>query len=572
MKLQSAHAQKLRAYFKYFVLTIFIICLHNSVIATTWFVNDASITGDVFTSAAGNNANSGTASSPFATIAFAISTASSGDTINVDAGNYASGDIFITKRLVIRGAKTGVQAWPDPSSVRGTNETNITGSFYFNANIDSICVDGFSINMGISARGIEARGLRTIIINNIVTGTVNIFVQQQGIATRSNAGVRIHSYLIRNNKVTNIRTGIYMDGGRDLPSEISFNYVSGSFTAGYTLTASNGHLVSANVSDNNSTGMLITKGGNIIEKNTIINNTNAGIRIAATDSTFNNLIQNNFIQNNGVGIALTEDNAAAINNKAYFNSITGNTVSIGNAHSANFEATCNWFGTTVSGDIAADITGNVTFVPFLTDGNDADLVQDGFQPSTTCTIVPVNLLSFDAFPKNKNVLLQWKTNAEINSSHFIIQRSYDQVQFDNIGSVRSNNNIYLNSYSFIDDNVTEFGKPIFYRLQMVDLDGTSKKSYIRTTQINIPGLYVQQIFPNPLSAGSDLKLKIYSDKNTSADVTLINATGQIMLRKNINLQKGNQIVNLKMPLHVKGACILTISTVNQKQHMTLLIQ
>ena len=43
--------------------------------ATTWYVNDGSLSGDVFTTAIGNDTNPGTAASPFASIQFAISSA-----------------------------------------------------------------------------------------------------------------------------------------------------------------------------------------------------------------------------------------------------------------------------------------------------------------------------------------------------------------------------------------------------------------------------------------------------------------------------------------------------------------
>ncbi len=556
---------------KYLILCIIFILCNVSVNAGTWYVNDGSTAGDVYTGSIGNNANSGSAAFPFATISFAIGVASAGDTIMVDAGNYASGDIFITKRLVIRGAKSGIPAWPDPMSVRGSNESNIAGAFYFGANTDSIAVDGFSINIGTNLRGIESRGLRTIIINNIVTGSVNIFTQQQGISTRSNAAVRTHSYLIKNNKVTNLRTGIYMDGGRDLPSEISYNFVSGCFTAGYTFTASNGHTIRANISDNNGTGMLITKGRNLIEKNTIINNTSIGIRIAATDSTFDNLIQNNFINNNGVGISLTEDNAASVNNKAYFNSIVANTSSISNANSANFDAKCNWFGTTVSAAIAATITGDVTFIPYLTDGTDTDPVEDGFQPSATCSVVPLNLLSFEASGQQKTVVLFWKTNAEVNSSHFIIQRSYDQIQFQNIGTVNARGGRYENNYSFIDDAVTQFGKPVFYRLQIVDLDGSYARSNIRSVQINVQGFYVQQIFPNPVKSGNDIQLKIYADKLQQSSLSIINSKGQLVLNKNILIRKGNQEIRLPIPFAFSGSYIVKIISGNDQQNVQLFV-
>ncbi|MDQ3021663.1 MAG: DUF1565 domain-containing protein, partial [Bacteroidota bacterium] len=70
---------------------------------TRYYVNDNSTSGDIYTSAVGNNANSGASSSPFATIAFALSVANANDTIFVDAGTYGE-NVVVNKRLIITGA------------------------------------------------------------------------------------------------------------------------------------------------------------------------------------------------------------------------------------------------------------------------------------------------------------------------------------------------------------------------------------------------------------------------------------------------------------------------------------
>lgn len=73
---------------------------------STWYVNDNVLSGDVFTTAIGNDANPGTSVAPFATISKAVAQASSGDVILVDAGNY-SDNVVVSKRLTIRGAGQG---------------------------------------------------------------------------------------------------------------------------------------------------------------------------------------------------------------------------------------------------------------------------------------------------------------------------------------------------------------------------------------------------------------------------------------------------------------------------------
>lgn len=80
----------------------------------TWYVNDASLVGDVYTTAVGSDSNTGTAECPFATIAFAVDQVSPGDIIMVDAGVYVQ-DLVITKPVDLR----GVQYNADPNTRTG---------------------------------------------------------------------------------------------------------------------------------------------------------------------------------------------------------------------------------------------------------------------------------------------------------------------------------------------------------------------------------------------------------------------------------------------------------------------
>ena len=114
-----------------FFITVFSFSL-NIAKATSWFVNDNSLTGDVFTTAVGNDANPGTSAQPFATLTFAMTIYAEGDTIYVDAGTYNEDDITIPNNLTLRGAKYGIPAGPLNVPVnRGTGESILTfGIFY----------------------------------------------------------------------------------------------------------------------------------------------------------------------------------------------------------------------------------------------------------------------------------------------------------------------------------------------------------------------------------------------------------------------------------------------------------
>jgi hypothetical protein len=82
--------------------------------------------------------------------------------------------------------------------------------------------------------------------------------------------------------------------------------------------------------------------------------------------------------------------------------------------------------------------------------------------------------AFTAVETSKTVSLNWATSAEKNSSHFIVERSRDGVQFDSIGAVTALGRFELpTSYEFIDLEPVAGSK--YYRVLIVELDG--RQSY-----------------------------------------------------------------------------------------------
>lgn len=121
---------------------------------TSYYVNDNSTTGDVFTSAVGNDLNVGTAAAPFATLAKAYQTAVAGDIIYMDAGTYdniANGPV--AKSLTFRGANYLISPNDplDPLLPNGgrNTETIITNTSFTIA-ASNVTFSGFLFNPGIN--------------------------------------------------------------------------------------------------------------------------------------------------------------------------------------------------------------------------------------------------------------------------------------------------------------------------------------------------------------------------------------------------------------------------------------
>lgn len=135
--------------------------------------------------------------------------------------------------------------------------------------------------------------------------------------------------------------------------------------------------------------------------------------------------------------------------------------------------------------------------------------------------LPVTLAYFNAtLLDSGHGQLQWATTAETNFSHFDVQRSTDGRQFESLGRVTQGvAHATETTYRFTDHH-----HPVglhYYRLQMVDLDGSYQYAPIVT--IRYPGFSAVSVYPNPVR--SDLHLTAGRPIHT---VEIYNALGTLL--------------------------------------------
>ncbi len=133
--------------------------------------------------------------------------------------------------------------------------------------------------------------------------------------------------------------------------------------------------------------------------------------------------------------------------------------------------------------------------------------------------LPVNLLTFEAIKQNKKVLLQWTTDNELNADKYVVERSVDGITYTSIGIVIAYNNGNKNNYSFTD--LQPFSGLNFYRLKMMDKDGSFKNSPVRKINFDNTGDDVS-VYPNPVVQA---RIFITSSSNCNAAV-LFDAAGK----------------------------------------------
>jgi endonuclease I len=138
-------------------------------------------------------------------------------------------------------------------------------------------------------------------------------------------------------------------------------------------------------------------------------------------------------------------------------------------------------------------------------GNDHGLAIDDFMLNPSGSLMPVELTSFTATMRGKNVELKWATATEVNNLGFEIERTVisnqqSAISWSKIGFVEGNGNSNApKEYSYSDKTV----KPgtHLYRLKQIDRDG--KFSYSQAVEVTIgsvPNVFaLEQNYPNPFN-------------------------------------------------------------------------
>jgi hypothetical protein len=148
--------------------------------------------------------------------------------------------------------------------------------------------------------------------------------------------------------------------------------------------------------------------------------------------------------------------------------------------------------------------------------------------------LPLTLLSFTGIEKNGNVILNWKTGNEINSSYFGIEKSNNSLNFTEAGRVTAVAfSAAENNYQYQENNLTA-GK-YYYRLKIVDKDG-------RFTYSPVVSLVIKkndQLLVYPTVSNSSVFVSTVNNQN----VYLYNSTGQLIKHLHAGQNDISDLVN-----------------------------
>jgi hypothetical protein len=151
------------------------------------------------------------------------------------------------------------------------------------------------------------------------------------------------------------------------------------------------------------------------------------------------------------------------------------------------------------------------------------------------TTLPVVFQSFTAqlnITSNK-ALLNWSTSSELNANHFVLQRSTDGENYDDMAIIfaREGNSNSLRQYNYSDPIASVNSSLVYYRLKVVDMNGNFE--YADFELIKLPKQSKQSnilAYPNP--SQSELRITIPDSwQGKSVSYHVYNVHGSLLKQK-----------------------------------------
>ncbi len=154
--------------------------------------------------------------------------------------------------------------------------------------------------------------------------------------------------------------------------------------------------------------------------------------------------------------------------------------------------------------------------------------------------LPVELVRFSSVCQSGLVTLTWVTASERNSDAFIIERSADNITFDEIGTVAAaGNTSSITHYSFVDREPLNIA---YYRLKQFDRDGRVNMSPVSVTGCAGGG---GTSIVNAWDDGTDLNVLVSAYGDQQHLVRLFDAGGkQVWSQSSVALPDGMSTVRI----------------------------
>jgi hypothetical protein len=161
----------------------------------------------------------------------------------------------------------------------------------------------------------------------------------------------------------------------------------------------------------------------------------------------------------------------------------------------------------------------------------------------TGSVLPVTIINLSATKVNQNAIVNWTTASEVNFKHFEVERSANGRDFIAAGTVSAKGTTTaLTSYSFTDEGIMSYNNRHYYRLRMVNKDGSYSYSKVVMVNINELNAELVTVYPNPVIG--DVYVKISTPAAGMVNVRMIDLAGKALVNRTEQIGMGTTVLHL----------------------------
>lgn len=152
-------------------------------------------------------------------------------------------------------------------------------------------------------------------------------------------------------------------------------------------------------------------------------------------------------------------------------------------------------------------------------------------------LLPIKLHSFSAVEKPSSVVLTWNAATENIMEHFEIERSVDGMNYIKLVDVVAKG---VGTHDYIFTDVVPVNGTGFYRLKLINRDGSYMYSKIVTAGYQSKDIVISRLYP--AVAASKIDLVIIANKNLPALLQIQNTQGAIIKTSSVKLAAGSNTI------------------------------
>lgn len=175
------------------------------------------------------------------------------------------------------------------------------------------------------------------------------------------------------------------------------------------------------------------------------------------------------------------------------------------------------------------------------------------------SILPLRSLSLNASLQGNQVAVKWKTENEIDTKLFYVERSINGRVFQPIVQTAAAGTFSgIKNYSFINDITSIAGTEIiYYRIRLINLNG--KTGYSNTVAVRLSNTSNIKLWPTPFA--DNINISLYSTANMDAIINITDASGKnVSAKKNVIVKGNNQLNISNLYLLPPGIYFLKLNT------------